>query len=69
VNDRLVNSIGQSLMAVGLYIGAFESLILTVKDQMQGYLISNEPNLLKAICGYVGTSNSTFEAPPGFPYL
>lgn len=58
MQTQLQNTVGQSLMAIGLYTVAFESLVLTIKDQMQGYLIRNEPATLKKFYGSLGTSNN-----------
>lgn len=57
----LLNTVGQSLMAIGLYTVAFESLVLTVKDQMQGYLQKNDPRALKKFYGSLGTANNTLK--------
>lgn len=48
-------------MAIGLYTVAFESLVLTVKDQMQGYLLKNDPSTLKKFYSSLGTSNNTLK--------
>lgn len=48
-------------MAIGLYTVAFESLVLTVKDQMQGHLQRHDPGSLKKFYGSLGTSNSTLK--------
>lgn len=61
MQDRLVNSVGQSLLAIGLYTVAFESLVLTVKDQMHGYLVKNDPHSLKKFFGSLGTANNTLK--------
>ncbi|KUM05059.1 hypothetical protein KIF53_19245 [Chromobacterium subtsugae] len=61
MQPQLQNTIGQSLLAIGLYTVAFESLVLTVKDQMQGYLASNEPTSLKKFYGSLGTANNTLK--------
>ena len=61
MQQKLVNTIGQSLIGVGLYTVAFESLVLTVKDQMQGYLMTNDPGSLKKFYGSLATSNNTLK--------
>src|SRR5690242_19510779 len=61
MTERLVNSIGQSLLAIGLYTVAFESLVLAAKEQMQGFLTRCQPNALKAFYGSLGTSNNTLK--------
>lgn len=60
MQTQLQNTVGQSLMAIGLYTVAFESLVLTVKDQMQGYLTRNEPATLKKFSS-LDTSNNTLK--------
>lgn len=61
MQPKLLNTVGQSLMAIGLYTVAFESLVLTVKDQMQGYLLKNDPGALKKFYGSLGTANNTLK--------
>ncbi|MCO4206266.1 hypothetical protein [Aeromonas taiwanensis] len=61
MQPKLLNTIGQSLMAIGLYTVAFESLVLTVKDQMQGYLLKNDPDALKKFYKSLDTSNNTLK--------
>ncbi|WP_175010356.1 hypothetical protein [Burkholderia lata] len=46
MTENLVNSVGQSLVAIGLYTVAFESMVLTFRAQMHGYLSKNDPRAL-----------------------
>jgi hypothetical protein len=61
MQPKLLNTVGQSLIAIGLYTVAFESLVLTVKAQMQGHLQKRDPAALKKFYGSLGTSNSTLK--------
>lgn len=43
MTENFLNTIGQNLVAVGLYTVAFESMVLTFRAQMHGYLSRNDP--------------------------
>lgn len=47
MNERMVNKIGQSLVAIGLYTVAFESMVLSFRAQMYGHLQRNSPTEAK----------------------
>lgn len=38
MNEKIVNMIGQNLVAIGLYTVAFESMVLSFRQQMYGHL-------------------------------
>lgn len=61
MQPKLLNTVGQSLMAIGLYTVAFESLVLTIKDQMQGHLQRYHPMELKKFYGSLGTANGVLK--------
>lgn len=43
MTDKLVNIIGQNLVAIGLYTVAFESMVLAFRSQMYGHLQRTSP--------------------------
>ncbi|MBR8507397.1 MULTISPECIES: hypothetical protein [Burkholderia cepacia complex] len=47
MTEKLLNTIGQNLVAVGLYTVAFESMVLTFRAQMHGYLSKYDPSRLQ----------------------
>lgn len=55
----LLNTVGQSLMAIGLYTVAFESLVLTMRQQMLGHLTKYDPASLTAFENANWTANGT----------
>jgi len=46
-------------MAIGLYTVAFESLVLTIKNQIQGHLKRQDPATLRKFYKSLGTANTT----------
>lgn len=61
MTERLVNSVGQSLLAIGLYTVAFESLVLAAREQMQAFITKHEPNAKNAFDTSLSTSNNTLK--------
>nr|WP_315593675.1 hypothetical protein [uncultured Cupriavidus sp.] len=61
MTETLVNTVGQSLVAIGLYTVAFESMVLTFRAQMQGYLLTNDPLSLPAFKKACETADKTFK--------
>jgi hypothetical protein len=61
MTEMLLNTVGQSLLAIGLYTVAFESMVLTFRAQMQGYLIRNDPGSLPAFEKACGTADQTLK--------
>ena len=61
MQQKLLNTIGQSLIGIGLYTVAFESLVLTIKDQIQGHLMTNDPKSLKKFNASLATANNTLK--------
>jgi hypothetical protein len=59
MTEPLLNRIGQSLVAIGLYTVAFESLALTCREQMQGYLMHADQALIPAFTKACSTANNT----------
>ena len=59
MSTQLDNSIAQSLMSLGLYTVAFESMVLTFKAQMHGYLTRNQDENLKTFKKDCLTANKT----------
>lgn len=61
MSETLLNSVGQSLIAIGLYTVAFESMVLTFRGQMHGYLSKNEPSSLPAFKTACKTADKTLK--------
>lgn len=61
MTEQLLNTIGQSLIAIGLYTVAFESMVLTFRAQMQGHLQKNSPSSLTAFKNSCKTAEKTFD--------
>lgn len=55
----LLNTVGQSLMAIGLYTVAFESVVLTMREQMLGHLSKHDSASLTAFEESNRTANGT----------
>jgi len=61
MTELLLNSVGQSLVSIGLYTVAFESMVLTFRAQMYGYLKKNDPASLDAFRTACGTADKTLK--------
>jgi hypothetical protein len=59
MTELLLNTVGQSLVAIGLYTVAFESMVLTFRAQMRGYLIKNNPASLSSFDKACNTADQT----------
>lgn len=62
MSDKLVNTIGQNLVAIGLYTVAFESMVLSFRAQMYGHLqrtaAAEAEHFVNKHCG---TADQTFK--------
>lgn len=43
MNEDMQNAAGQAMMAIGLYTVALESTLLSMRAQVHGYLLENDP--------------------------
>jgi hypothetical protein len=61
VSEKLVSAVGQSLLAIGLYTVAFESMVLSFRGRMFDYLNAKDPASVKAFLKACGTADNTFK--------
>jgi hypothetical protein len=61
MTEALLNTVGQSLVAIGLYTVAFESMVLSFRAQMHGYLTKHEPDSLASFVKACETANKTLK--------
>ena len=60
MQQKLINSAGQSLMAIGLYTVAFESMVLAMRAQMSAHLSRNNASLCRKFKDkFCGTADKT----------
>ena len=61
MTEKMISSVGQSLIAIGLYTVAFESMVLSFRGRMLDYLRANDPDSLKAFWKACNTADRTFK--------
>jgi hypothetical protein len=61
VAERLESAVGQSLIAIGLYTVAFESMVLSFRGGMHGYLKANDPGSFASFLKACDTADKTFK--------
>ena len=62
MTDKLVNIIGQNLVAIGLYTVAFESMVLSFRAQMYGHLQRTSPTDAEVFSDrHCNTADQTFK--------
>lgn len=61
MSEMLVSAVGQSLLAIGLYTVAFESMVLSFRGRMFDYLKIKDPDSVKAFLKACGTADNTFK--------
>lgn len=59
MSEMLVSAVGQSLLAIGLYTVAFESMVLSFRGRMFDYLSVNDPASVKKFMKACGTADNT----------
>jgi hypothetical protein len=61
MSEKLYASIGQSLLAIGLYTVAFESMVLAFRARMYAYLQLSEPASVQKFLKSCNTADNTFK--------
>jgi hypothetical protein len=61
MTEKMISAVGQSLIAIGLYTVAFESMVLSFRGRMHDYLRANAPDSLKAFWKACNTADRTFK--------
>ena len=61
MTEKLVSAVGQSLIAIGLYTVAFESMVLSFRGRMYEYLGLHDTGSLKVFLKACNTADKTFK--------
>ncbi len=61
MSEKLVSAVGQSLLAIGLYTVAFESMVLSFRGRMFDYLNAKDPASVKDFLKACSTADNTFK--------